>query len=588
MKLIFDWADSFSEEKENWRGDAEIISLEISHRECSFASAKVLIYSKNTDIWSDKKYVKIGVQLDEKSQKIKLLFTGRLISFPIGLGNSYIRLEFIAEADDYQKQLKDFSERNLYEYRELDKHTDVKRKMPFDDLFFSEKDAEENATVFLEGDTKLFFWDMKNGKLLLSDINTGNRNIKITSDQIFQNSLRVRLSREPYRNIKISVSAQWIQNSYGYVDMIPIIAKRFKYGIINSYTNLKTGIEKLFNFSHKSGYRLIECNVKEIIPAKQFNLTSLPMTSKEFLIKEEEPQKTQQIKFRRFYFDGSIVINWHYKQKRIETANINIINTKNRVGREKYVHIKLNSIQLPKKHTSWKPFKCFKVTEKVNYNGFVFECLEDHFSKIEFEEEKWRKVSKTPDALSNDSQGSFFSTPRGKNSLRYAIQKSIALMNYSSRYIEISFTTDAKNFLFSTLHDQVTLVDSRFKNGSITGKIIRTKFFGNSKHKIMQISIACSDLNDEISTEEKLNRYLSELLIENDKVYIKPDDIVTGIEVFNSAEEQEDILLATAATTASELKSQLMNHKTKIKIKLHPLNTMRVITRNINLPDFKI
>jgi hypothetical protein len=34
MKLIFDWSSSFYEEKNSWRGDEEIISLEIFQKEC--------------------------------------------------------------------------------------------------------------------------------------------------------------------------------------------------------------------------------------------------------------------------------------------------------------------------------------------------------------------------------------------------------------------------------------------------------------------------------------------------------------------------------------------------------------------------
>ncbi|MDR2681440.1 MAG: hypothetical protein LBB29_00090 [Holosporaceae bacterium] len=171
MKLIFDWCFSFHEEKKSWRGDAEIISLEIVHRECSFASAKVVVTA--IDLSTTKKYAKIGLQKDD--QNIETIFSGRLISFPIGFGNSCLKLEFISEPDNYQKQLDDFCQSNREQYKNIDRHKLLDRPVNFDDLFFSTKDLS-NPTIFLESDCKIFYWNMRNGKLSLSDINCGIHN----------------------------------------------------------------------------------------------------------------------------------------------------------------------------------------------------------------------------------------------------------------------------------------------------------------------------------------------------------------------------------------------------------------------------
>ena len=596
MKLIFDWAKSFYETKEIWRSDAEIISIEISHRECGFASAKVLIHGK-IDMLSKKKYVKIGVQVDEKNPKIDLLFTGRLISFPVGFGNSCFQLELIAEPHDYQQQLSDFLAQESSKHQKFDNHSLASTNICFDDLFFSEKDITENPTVFLEGDTKHFYWDARSGKLSLTDINCGNKNIEIRGDEILQDSLRIRLAREPYSNVKISISADWIQHSYGCIDLFPMIASKFKNGIVSSYTNIRKGLEKLCDFSQKNGYSLFLCKINEVVPSKQsLSASDLPLASGTFEISDDNDTNTKtKVRFRRFYFDGSMLINWNYKQKRIEMINVNLVNTKNSSGREKKIRIKLNSIQLPKYYPRWRGFSYFKITEKIFHNGFIFECTEDHFSSSDFDEIKWRKLKKIPDALPDDSSGSFFATNRGKNAIRYALQKAHALVNYSSRYVEITFIADAKNFLFATIDNQITISDSRFKNGKVTGKITKTSFIGNSNHKIVRISMACcnfdgieSEENDQQTIEAKLNEYFSKLQLQDNQVRVKPDDIITGIEVHNPPEEQEVAISKKTFFSVSELESQLKQYKTKIKIHLHSLSTARVIVKNENLPDFFI
>ena len=100
MKFIFDWCQKFDEEKREWRNDAKVLSLEIFQRECCFASAKVSIFLTDTSSIFSKKYAKIGVQLDDSVSKIDLLFSGRVVSFPIAFEKSCVKLELISEPNN--------------------------------------------------------------------------------------------------------------------------------------------------------------------------------------------------------------------------------------------------------------------------------------------------------------------------------------------------------------------------------------------------------------------------------------------------------------------------------------------------------
>ncbi|MDR1375207.1 MAG: hypothetical protein LBJ45_00120 [Holosporaceae bacterium] len=584
MKLIFDWSSSFYEEKTAWRGDEEMISLEISQKEGSFASAKVLIASGCTEKLQHKKYAKIGVRWEPTAEP-KLLFSGRLMAFPLGFGNSSVELELIAEPDDYQLQLKQFSDKNATEHGKIDRHLLENQQILFDDLFFSERDMS-NPTIFLEGGGDLFYWDMRTGKLALSNINRGARNIDVTGGEILQGSLKVRLAREPYGKINVSLAVSWIQHVSGIIDLYPMIAQKFSDGIVNSFTNIKSSIENVFKVSRKNGYAPLRCRIREINPNTMGILKVHPLISPNFYVKKEAESSSIKVNFQRFYFDGELTLNWNYRQKRTEIARMCVLNKKSPAGREKNIFLGLNALQNPRQYPAWNYFTYYGYSDKMIHSGNIFECLEAHVSGREFEEKKWKCIRRIPDALMDDSRSSFFATNRGKNALRYALQKAAALMNYSSRYVEIDFCAGAKNFMFATVNDQVTIRDVRFSGDVIGGKIIRTQFMGSADQKIMKITVGCRADGSEEDYFEKISSH--DWTINEDDSKVQPGDIVTAIEVKNPPEEQLAQLAQLNTRDVSDLKNELKKRATRIKISLHPLNTMRVIRREINLPDIPL
>ncbi|MDR1334587.1 MAG: hypothetical protein LBJ71_05200 [Holosporaceae bacterium] len=567
MKLIFDWSSSFDEDKKEWRNDEEIISLEIFQKECGFATAKVSIGTKDADGLLDKKYAKIGVQTSRGA--VKLIFSGRLVAFPVGFGGATTQLEFIAEPDNYQAQLSEFSRKNFKKHQTTNHHKRCENNILFDDLFFSLQDLA-NPTIFLEGGNKIFHWNMKNGELSLSDINCGRKNFTVNGSEILQNSLKVRMAREPYGQINLKIFADWIQHEYGMIDLLPMIAEKFERHTINSLTNMKSGLENIFR--EKTGYRLAYCNIRE----------NRPSVSPVFWAQENATAERKKIQFKRFHFDGKLVVNWIYKQKRKEIVHLKILNPSSPHGREKNIFLRLNAIQLPRKYPIWNYFTYYGCSDRVQHRGDIWECTSSHVSDENFEQSKWKFIQKIPDALTNDMSPSFFATDRGKNALKYAMQKAIALANYSSRYIEIDFCVEAKKFISADLRDQITICNERFKSGRISGKIVKRRFVGNANQKIIKFTIGCA-IADLSANFDNLNSH--EITIPAEDNPINPADIVRNIEIKNTPEEQIAILSNTPLHSSAELQSLLEQHATKIKLSLHPLNTTRVITREIQLPD---
>jgi len=558
MKIFFNWCDNFNDNSE-WSNDEEIFSLCIVQREGSFATARVSIKTRKLE----HKFARIGI---EKDGRIKTIFRGKLISFPMSCEDSIMTIEILSEPSDYQTQLQNFSQKNREQYE------GGNPEIIFDDLFFSEKD---NPTIFLEGSSKIFYWDMATGKLSLSDINKGGQIFEISKQDILKNSTQIKLAREPYGEIRLNLSASWTQKVYGYVNLMPMIAQRFRFNRLNSFTNLTP----CFRSSFQNGYSLIFNDVKTINPNGGGILNRFPEASNPIKIKNNQREKVA--KFRRFYFDGKFVLGWEYHQKRTENICISICDKNH--SRRKDISIKLGPIQLSKNYPRWYAFTHYLCTDRVIYDGCIYECDASHDSNENFDKFKWRKIQKVPDALENDQLSSFFATDRGKSAIRYALQKAAALINFSRRYVTINFSLDANKFSGISVNDTIKISD--LYSHPITAKVIQTKLILNEKNRLMNVSIGYSPDNTS-DIFELVKNYDFEINPNEDQIEI--EDIVKNISIENDPESQENLLTSRTFSSESAAINFLKKHPTKIHVDLHPISQKREIVRTINLKNLEI
>ena len=561
FNILLNWCDS-PHEKFDFERNEKVINLEISQKESCFASAKITIPS----ISKIKKYVKIAIKKDEK---IYHLFCGKVTAFPIFPGKSTTQIEAIAEPENYQQQLKQFAESGEHAMKNIDLHSFQKLDILRDDLFFAENDLK-NPTTWLEGSNKIFYWDMKTGKLSLSSIKHGVKTFEISKKDILRDSFKIKFAREPYGKINVHLCAHWIQKIHGFVDLIPVLAKEFRLNKINSFSDLESGIK---SFS-KDGYSVVYRKIEKANPNNLGILTDYPTTSCDIKINAPEPYN---VKFRRFYFDGKFIINWEYHQKRKEIVEFSICDKKN--VREKDIYVTFAAIQLGKDYPEWRAYHNYAIGDKVIFDGYVCECVEQNDFEESFNPQHWRKLQRVPDALKNDSAKSFFETERGKNAIAYARQKAIALMNYSRRYITIELCVDANKFHEITVNDDVLLAD--FSENFIRGKVIKTQLVCNSKERLIYLTLGCAidQYIDEISDP-------IDVKVDDDNLYLQ--DIVNEIRIENSPEEQLELLSSQNFRSISEAKNFLRNHATKIRLKLHPISVKREISKTIKLPDVEV
>lgn len=555
MEFIFTWCDSLSQPI-SWKEDEHIISLEIFQKEFSFASANISIVA------SDKKmrhYARVGLK---KDGRIFPIFSGRVTSFPIGFRSNAVQIEMIAEPYDFHRQLMDFRMNSSKQ----DLHILQQNPIILDDLFYSDEDLK-NPTVLLEGSNNIFYWNPSSEKLSLSHINRGSRQLEISPDQILQNSVKVRLAREPYSSISISLSANWIRYQHVAIDIFPWIAQQFQNKHVNSFTDIKANFTKIASSAY--------CNIREINPNTLGTITNYPTKSCDFSINYGK----QKCSFKRFYYDGNIIFNLDYSHQMRETVHFKIKrNTKN--IHTKHLNIELKNIQLPKKYQHWKSYVYYCESDFVLENGYTWKCTKSHQSTKEFETEYWEKQSKIPDALSCDSCTSFFATPRGQNSIKYAAQKALALLNYSQRYIEIEFSVQIKDFFDVSLDDEITLKNISNYCEEIHGKVIKKQLVATTKHSFIKVTIGCGKLLD----MNVLNNWIPKI----DITPMTSNDIVQSVEIINPPEQQIAALKKIDGHPLSELKQTLQKMTTKIKVIMKPENKVSLINRDINLPDITV
>ena len=558
MKIFFNWLNRFDDNPE-WHNDEEVFALNIVQREGSFAIARASIRTKNLE----HKFARIGI---EKDDKIKTIFRGKLVSFPLSCESEIMVIEILSEPSDFQNQLRNFSQKNRTEYE---------RKNPeiiFDDLFFSEKD---NPTIFLEGSSKIFYWNKATGKLSLSDINHGAKNFEISKKDILKNSTQIKLDREPYGEIRLTLSASWIQKVFGYIDLMPMISRRFSFNRLNSFTNIAPS----FRHCSQNGYSLIYNDVKVVNPNGIGVLNRFPEVSSSVKIQNNSEEKS--VHFRRFYFGGKFVLGWEYHQKRTENVCVSICDKNH--SRRKDISIKLGTIQLSKNYPRWYAFKNYLCADRVIHDGWIFECKTPHYSNESFDESNWKRIERVPDALKDDQLNSFFATERGKSAIRFALHKMAALMNFSRRYVTINFSLDANQFSEISVNDSITFSD--LYSRPITAKVIQTKLILNNKKRLMNISVGYSP--DNVSDIfDLVKNYNFEIEPDEDKVEIS--DIVKNISIENDPETQQNLLTSRTFKSESEAMNFLKKHPTKIHVDLHPISQKREIIRDIKLKNLEV
>lgn len=285
------------------RCDLEILDLAIDHREGEVALATVLVSQfKLPDFSQRHAFI---------SYKGQLLFSGRLVGFPVKVSDGLAKLEFTAEPLDAGGQLESLA-------------SDLKHA-PFWDDAFMEVAEQGDPAEWLEARSALFAWDRLTGTVCVSDLFQG-RNILDLTDVFFEDSLTIRLADTPLSQISVTLSAQWVQEGAGEISLGRKIAAAFSGGMINTLTPhaLQATWPKEGQKLGRSGFWVVKSHLREVTPPHTGVLGIYPTLTPEIAVWDEVAQGPKKIRAKQFWMVGTLILGWRYRQKRRERVQFTL------------------------------------------------------------------------------------------------------------------------------------------------------------------------------------------------------------------------------------------------------------------------
>lgn len=249
-------------------------------------------------------------------QQAYVLFRGHVSRIPNSKGDGFMEWELNAERSDAMQQMRCLVD-------------ELKQNLSFEAGFY---DSVGIAEV-LENRSDIIHWDRETGHLGLSNLFVG-RKTKILSDEIFHDSLVVRMGQTPLNAVHVSVEANWTQCYEDVFNLAPLIARQFKHKVISTLT-IKSLIRQWPRVGDKigriktrrnSGYEVVKSTLTRL-----GTVNGLPTVTPPIYLSEAG----QEPRFRHFnygWFKGSLWINWQYKQPCREVVNFSVLNVNARAG----------------------------------------------------------------------------------------------------------------------------------------------------------------------------------------------------------------------------------------------------------------
>ncbi|MDR2417112.1 MAG: hypothetical protein LBD15_03035 [Holosporales bacterium] len=619
MRFIFDWTETFADLTTPWRGDEDPFAIEISQAEGEFAIAHVTLLNPRLKQLSVQQRAYGRIAFQRENESIVPLFCGRVVTLPVALDGSLLKVELIAEPDTAEDQLRTLG------------HS--LRTEPYWDPLFIPAEAENMPNEVLEARTALFAWHRVTGALAVSDLYKGRQ--VFTVENAFRNTVRLHRGPEPLDAVEVTVEAQWIQRAYGCMDLAPRIALLFPGQMINTYSgrDLEKSWRALERKLHCGGYEVLKSTIQEILPPETGILNLYPRQSPVYYSYQEEEdalnpeslhRRPVKVQLKRYWFRGKLIIAWNYQQKRREIAHFMLKNNhqlrplKENHAHVKRLHFKLNAIAPHYDLCPWCGFKWYKEGDRVAFGGWQYRCLTKHRSGCQFLDDGalWEREKEIPIALGDPSRASFFTTRRGQKAVVHAIARARSYLAASSRSFEVSFRGPLEDLAGITIEDAVVLKDQRLPGGTICGKVIKTRLVIDGKTQTCwgEVRIACGvglatypvregyQLGEELYAEtdyaepdtyrQAQGVLLEDLRIEDFSqnapttgftgIFAWDErDLIEKIHIANLPSDQEDFLATRNIETPEKFLAALKACCTSIRIDLRELRPKTTLTHRI-------
>lgn len=514
MRFFFTWIDPQQQlvPDDITKTDLDILDFSITQREGEIALCQLTIPLSSK---LPQQYAVLFVEIGGKRTP---LFKGRLMELPLQINDWQQRIELSAMPVDAQEQLHTLKNQ-------------IQETIDWDELFVDEASREDPVEA-LEAIPSLFCWHPVTHQVVLSDLFQGKVERKYDETQILQNSLAIKIANLPKPYINVSLVAEWIQEAQGEINIFPLIEKEFEGGKINTLTSkgILSSWPRAGQLLGRSGYAVVKSNLVPLAPRETGILDLYPQVTPSITF-TEETAKTTYIK--RSWFEGSLKLDWHYRQRRREIVN-------------------------------------FKLTQQ---NQLVHRT---ESKKLDLTL-KLADISKDLPSASSDS---FFETERGKKAVAHAIKIARCHLALSARGLEATFKVPFEEALSLTLDESIQICHRAFLGGKATGKLVSYKLSASFGKVIAELKVAITTGVGEIDLPTSIDLTANDPLAglpEPEKLIIS--DFVEAICVKNQSSEQIKLIQQARLNNIDELKKLLGNHQTEIALRLKDIRSVDVLER---------
>lgn len=578
-KFYFAWVDSqeiFDPIVHN-REDEAIFSLKISHREGEFPKALVEIKNPKTSLLIKKRKSRAFISVTTDTSSASLIFQGYVVAMPLMIHGETIVIEFSREGPMDGEKFKEAL-------------MTLKEPPYFDPLFMAPEDQDSPQEI-LDARSQLPHWPRDQGDMVFSDVLEG-RHVLDVRDHFIKDSLKISVKGIPFAAVSVELCAEWIQTCRGFCDISPKIKRHLDGGILKTLTGprLSQRWQSMVEGLHETGYCLMKSNLTLI-------------NSRQISIADEPP-----VAVIACAYDMELCLGWRYQQKRLETLRFTLnhnvqpllsCHRDDSIGRHKILKIRLQDITKDPSTPHWAPNRMYRKGDYVLFGDGVYECKEDHESLETFYQDylHWNHAFRDHSALGDQSFSSFFTTPRGMQSLQHAIEMAKSYLAASSRCVHISFKVPLEIALNLSCDHMIYLKDSRLPGVEVIGKVIAYDFDldGTTGERYAKIAMVSSiGQGQTLLPQEGLEKTPSHIFYKpfHDQLpqqgILEPkkltaDHLVKRIEINNQLDDQLAYISKGSIDSDENLTMALKEIPTDLKVELLSLAGQDVLSHTINV-----
>jgi len=444
------------------------------------------------------------------------IFSGVVNSVPSNLARSTVKVEFLAQPDDFPAKLAEFA--------------DGLRERPyFDVLFFprSEDGVPRDPAEVLETRAAHFHVHPVTHEITLSDVLVGDRVIDL-GGHYDVSSIAVNSKGHPLKKATATLVAEFEQTSTGRVE----ISQRITPHEIKTLTPDVTSLGDHGGFGSNSGWTVDDASFTPGTPYATREHFYDGESQYVWLVKYGNPPQTQTKLMHRqrslLYWKlkaERMFASWDYVQPRRETMALTmeagvqaVIGTADReehIGEFSVSPVHDDPLaSIPE----WEADKDYEWGDLVRYKGQVWQCRLDHCSTGTFTvvptDRKAIFISRSSasqgsvsvlvqwvavphlggGALKSREAYSFLDTGRGNEAAEHMALRLNAFLRRRMRCVEVKFRGVWEDLGDVTLKDSVRIEHPSFPGGECTGKVIayRKHWTGEKQMRFVEVTLGVS------------------------------------------------------------------------------------------------